>query len=346
MLTVTRQRGKYWYIGGTVKVGKKTLIVQEFSSGTSSKREAEVIARNEEQKVKNRELHGEGNKNDYFLFDQCLETVLKIKTLKSNEIQRIEFLLPHFQGKSISEMKSACTEFLKKNAHLKPSSKERYLATIRSILNFAAKYDDFIPPKIEKIHFNNKRLVYLTKEQRANLLKCYAKHVKPIFITLAYQGRRSQETLQIDFQNVDLKGKWLYFETTKNGEPLRVPMHKRVFWEIARIWIKRKKPKSGKVFLTQTCKPFKDTRGMAGGYNPLKTSHKNALEKYNKAYPDDQIKTFRIHDWRHDWASWMFMRGANNKATQEIGGWKDSKSMDRYVTLSKDHLKAEIAKLK
>src|SRR5262249_31070870 len=54
---------------------------------------------------------------------------------------------------------------------------------------------------------------------------------------------------------------------------------------------------------------------------------------------------FRIHDWRHHWASWFIMRGGRETELMELGGWKDSRMVRRYVRLGVEHLRKAVNQL-
>jgi integrase len=68
----------------------------------------------------------------------------------------------------------------------------------------------------------------------------------------------------------------------------------------------------------------------------------SACDKANPAKERARVAWFRIHDWRHHWASWMVMDGGDGKSLMELGGWKTAKMVDRYVKLSVDHLRLKL----
>lgn len=51
---------------------------------------------------------------------------------------------------------------------------------------------------------------------------------------------------------------------------------------------------------------------------------------------------FRIHDWRHHWASWFIMDGGDAPSLMALGGWKNPKMVQRYVKLSVEHLSRQL----
>jgi integrase len=63
-----------------------------------------------------------------------------------------------------------------------------------------------------------------------------------------------------------------------------------------------------------------------------------------RAYPADEpeLTWFRIHDWRHHWASWFMMKGGRETELMALGGWKDPRMVRRYVRLSVEHLRKAV----
>jgi hypothetical protein len=46
------------------------------------------------------------------------------------------------------------------------------------------------------------------------------------------------------------------------------------------------------------------------------------------------IASFRWHDLRHTWASWLIQRGTPLYELQEMGGWKSAEMVRRYAHLA------------
>jgi len=63
-----------------------------------------------------------------------------------------------------------------------------------------------------------------------------------------------------------------------------------------------------------------------------------------KAAPRDEPRHawFHVHDWRHHWASWFIMKGGRETELMRLGGWKDPRMIQRYVTLSIEHLRKSV----
>ncbi|HUC16731.1 MAG TPA: tyrosine-type recombinase/integrase [Acetobacteraceae bacterium] len=56
-----------------------------------------------------------------------------------------------------------------------------------------------------------------------------------------------------------------------------------------------------------------------------------------------KINWFRLHDWRHHWASHLAMDGCDGATLMKLGGWKSPKMVQRYVDLSLEHLAKKLA---
>ena len=131
---------------------------------------------------------------------------------------------------------------------LAPATVDRFRATLQAALNYGCAQLEVGAPKIPPIRFSNKRIRWLTINEQEALLGAYAEHVKPIALTLCFQGCRVQEALQLDWRHVDLARETIFFERTKNGEPRTVRMHQRVYAALAGLWTAQDEPKGGHVF--------------------------------------------------------------------------------------------------
>lgn len=192
------------------------------------------------------------------------------------------------------------------------------------------------------------RVRWLGVPHADRLLAEYPAHARPIFTLLRFQGCRTQEALQLQLANVDLDRRTIYFERTKNGAPRTVKMHDRVVVAVTALLALRGNPQIGHLFLNSRGRPYADTRDYKWpGGNPLRSVHDTAFAKAVKAgVRPNGGDDFTIHDWRHNWASWMVMEGADIETVKRLGGWKDLRSLARYMAVSTDHMDAAIARLR
>ena len=338
-----RKRGKFYYIRGTVRVGKETFDVKEQSTGFDKLKDAREYASKLESDIREHALNPKADRTKKTTFDDCLALYLEKKHLKPAEIRKINILFPYFEGVNVSEIKSAWDRFCSLKNGLSPATVNRYATVINSVLNFARNDLNISPERIKKEKVKNQVIFMLTDKVRPLLLKCYSDHARPIFIVFAYQGLREQENLQLQWEDVDFKRALLFIRRSKNGEPRQIPMHKKTWWVLARQWIKQKKPTSGNVWLNNKRKPYTDTRKTGCGGSPIRKAHILALQRLKRDYGIN-LK-MRCHDWRHDFASRMVMAGVDLITLQRIGGWKSLDMVKRYATMSQKHESDAINKI-
>jgi integrase len=70
-----------------------------------------------------------------------------------------------------------------------------------------------------------------------------------------------------------------------------------------------------------------------------------ACRACDQAHPPREaaaLNWFRIHDWRHHWTAWFIMDGGDAPSLMALGGWKNPKMIQRYMTLSVEHLGRQV----
>ena len=341
MLT-TRKIGKFYYVRGTVRVGKETVKVKEHSTGFVKSKDAASYASKLESDIREEILNPNADQSDKVLFDDCLRHYLEQKRLKMGELQKIKIITPFFEGKKINEIQEAWHQFCSHKNHLSLSTINRYANILKAILNNGKKEFKITLPNIQKQPVNDTIVFMLNADARTKLLSCYSKHAQPLFIVMSLQGFREQELLQLLWSDIHLKEHRIVIRTSKNGETRTVPMHQKTWWILARAWFKQKCPVSGHVFLNIKGKPYTDTRKTGGG-SPIRKAHINALARLKKEY-GISLK-MRVHDWRHDWAARMIMAGNDLLTLQKIGGWKSISMVERYATFNRKHEQNAINKI-
>lgn len=114
---------------------------------------------------------------------------------------------------------------------------------------------------------------------------------------------------------------------SKNKKPLAQPMTKHVEQLLRMRWEVRNGPL---VFHRGDGRPWGDFKKVW-----------EATKK--RAGVDPRL---RWHDLRHTWATTLTIAGGHERHIQELGGWKDRRSMERYTHLALAHLRqtAELGK--
>jgi integrase len=90
------------------------------------------------------------------------------------------------------------------------------------------------------------------------------------------------------------------------------------------------------VFISSKKKRYSNPEGMGG--NPLTKAHATACKRAG-------ITDFRVHDWRHHWASRMVMSGCDLFTLMKLGGWTTPRMVQRYASVSTEHLSKAISRL-
>lgn len=343
MLSI-RKRGKYYYVRGTVRVGKETIVVKEQSTGFDRLSDSREYVAKLESDIRDSVLNPNQDRSKKTTFDDCLTLYLNKRRPKVAELQKIKILLPHFEGVFVSDIIEAWNRFLSVKNSLAPSTIQRYATIIKSILSLSKEELNITPPKIKTVSVKNQVVFLLPEKVRPLLLSCYSDHARPIFTVYAYQGLREQENLQLQWEDVDFKRCVIFIRTSKNGESRQAPMHKKTWWVLARQWIKQGKPITGHVWITTKGKPYTDTRKTGCGGSPIRKAHILALQRLKNKY-NITVK-MNIHSWRHDWCARMVMSGVDLLTIQKLGGWKSLEMVKRYSAFSTQHEIDAINKLK
>lgn len=128
-------------------------------------------------------------------------------------------------------------------------------------------------------------------------------------------------------------------------------MHEAVFDKLYEIWISTGRPKYGHVFLNSKGTPYSDTRSgkKYQGGSPIRSVNKTAVKNANKKLSAGNlpiIEKFTPHDWRHNFATSCIEAGVDVFTLKELGGWKDIKSLQKYVKISMSSQREALKRLK
>lgn len=342
MLHIRKQKGGFYHVRGTVRVGTETRIIKEHSTGCRERGAAEAYKAKLERDIQAELLHGvEGRARAVTFADAGKMYLDRPGGLHRNDIWRIGQLNDVIGDFAVADLPEAWRLFRSRRcAGLAPATVDRFRATLQAAVNHAAREIGMAVPRLPRVKFRNTRARYLTIDEQDALIGAYVTYVQPIATVLCFQGCRTQEALQLHWRNVDFRLRTLRFDRTKSGEPRVVNMHQRVFAALTKIHAQRAAPQpDDHVFLNRLGRPYADTRDykLPGG-NPIAKTHKTACRHAG-------IVDFRVHDWRHHWASWCVMNGVDLPTLQRWGGWRSLRMIERYATLSAEHLSDAMDKL-
>lgn len=345
MLTM-RPRGKngIYSIRGSVTLGDKCIVVKEFSSGTSDKDAASYLMSEHEMRLRNELMFGAKVKIvDATIADAFASYLSKPKPPCGADIIRVGKLNEVIGDMKLSDVQEAWKSFRANHlAGHKPAGQDRYRAALQAAVNTFYKEHQLEPIRLPGISFKNQRLCYLSHADRDRLINAYAPHVRPIATMLAFHGPRVQTALQIRWgaMGVDMVNRSILFEHSKTDTIQAVPMHERVYQALLPLWMKSGQLIGTQVFLNSRGEPYQDTRkAKIPGGNPLRSAHKTACRRAG-------IVGFRMHDWRHHWASHCVMAGIDLVTIERMGGWTDLRMVERYSAVGFAHMRAAVDKLK
>lgn len=343
-----RKRGEIWHARGTVRVGQDVIPVPQFSTGCHQKGDAEAVAARRESEIRANHLSGESGRQSSLTLNHAIFAYInRAGGLKQYDADRIREIAEHVGTYALKSAPEAWAAFLNlRCAKVAPATIARWRAVFVAALRFGCQaLNAGEPPKIPGVHLEqDERVVYLPDKQRQALLGAYNNAAGRVAVTLAYAGLRTQEALRLDWRYVDFERRTLFVANhgsssgtrTKTGRGRSVPMHDRVYEVLRAEWERQKQPQLGTVFLNRKNQPYRDTRGIGG--NPISKAHQSACLAAG-------VTEFRVHDWRHDFASRCVMSGMDLETLRRIMGWTSLRMAARYVWLTEAHMRDGIAKL-
>jgi integrase len=231
-------------------------------------------------------------------------------------------------GKRLFEITPLDIEKFKtaRSKQVSPASVNRELACFKHMFTKAIEWNMAVDNPVKKVRMfreNPGRIRYLTKPEAQQLLNECAEHLRPIVILALYTGMRLGEILNLKWENIDIRQKSIYIQTTKSGYSRDIPMAEPVYFALGRV------PKiSEYVFCKKDGTRIQDIR----------TAFNNAIKRA-------QIEDFRFHDLRHTFASHLVMNGADLMTVKELLGHRTISMTLRYAHLSPEHKRKAVESL-
>lgn len=321
------KRGNVWWIR---YAGLDGRIIRE-STGSTKFRDAEALLHKRKADIK------EGKQPDIkkivnHTFRELAEEYVKWAERQRGFKQKLyvinqlvdafgQYPLRYFNARLLEQYQ---TERLQQGN--KPATINRHIATLKHMFTKTVDWEMVEEEalkrvrKVKLLEENNRRLRYLSKEECQELINSCASHLRPIVITALNTGMRRSEILNLKWDNVDLKHRFILLDETdtKNGERKEIPINGTLRQTFQRLVRRLDVPY---VFHDpETGKPYQD----------VKTSFRTALRK-------SKIKDFRFHDLRHTFASHLVMAGVDITTVKELLGHKTLNMTLRYAHLAPSH---------
>jgi len=212
------------------------------------------------------------------------------------------------------------------------------IGPLTQVLNFAARRKWCDPPKFERPVFNDKRMRWTPREEAERLI-AGAGRLRPLIVFLLLSGARLSEALHLDWDDVDLRARWMVFRNTKRnkrgddhpGEDRGVPIHPQLIAVLANL----PGPRTGPVFKTPAGKAYAISERHGG---QIKTGWAMTLKRAG-------IRDLRVHDLRHSFATYLRQTGCEERLQDEIMGHASTKMGRRYAHVPRPELIAAIDKI-
>jgi integrase len=338
-----RKRGEVWHCRGTVRVGRQTIDVREFSTGCTRRADASAAGAAEEARIRTELLDGSAGRPKRLPIATCLSAYVNRQGgIAMQDERRITALNEAMGGRPLAEAAAAWREWVASHPKSSPGTLARYRTILQAALRYGAEAHETTAPKLPAVRMPRdagQGLVLLTPAEAERLLAAYNPHARAPVTLLADQGMRTQEALQLDWREVDCERAELRINAhrTKTGRGRAVPMTLRVEVLLRWMWEAQGRPTQGLVFRSIKGTPYSDTRDQGG--NPLAQAHATACRIAG-------VPKFRVHDWRHLWAAGRVMAGVDLFSIMRLGGWSSLRMVEqRYGAVTAQHLREAVRRV-
>jgi integrase len=347
-VTRRRRKGGPWYARGTVRVGKTRIVVAEFSTGCHGRAAADAAAEAEERRLRAELAEGAAGRPDLTIAEAIATYAARPGGVQPYDAARLRDFNRVIGERPLAEAGGAWSAWCDQRAGgMAPATVARCRAVLQAALLHAGRHHHTPAPVLASVAVKagaHSRIAYLSHREADRLVAAYSPAARPVALVLRYQGLRTQEALRLDWRAVDWRRRTLFITAsaaigemrTKSRHSRTIPMHRRVRVQLYLLWRRRDRPASGPVFISSRGVPYADTRGVGG--NPLKKQHMTACRAAG-------VTGFRVHDWRHHWASHLVMAGVDIPTLMRLGGWQDHRMVLRYAAVGTEHMAAAIAKV-
>jgi len=205
-------------------------------------------------------------------------------------------------------------------------SKNKYLATIRRMLNIAVELDWLDKcPKLPRYEEPDIRVRWEPPHRIIALIEAMSlPWMQDAAIVAVASGMREDELFSVQPLTVNLadRSTWIEHETAKSKRARSVPLNDDAFQVIERRM--------------QTAQCWVFTRDNGDG----RKIGQHDRRVFQRACEIVGIEDFHWHDLRHTWASWHVQHGTPLMVLKELGGWETIEMVQKYAHLAPSHLAA------
>ncbi len=336
-----RRRGAIWYARGTVRVGRQSVPISEFSTGQTGRDAADAVAQAEARRVAQAITDGPAGRARLATIAEALAAYLgRPGGLAKYDLVKIAAINDLVGDRLITDAAAAWAQLLADNPTWSPATAKRWQNSLRAGLRAGCQALGLSdPPKLPPVRFKpTRREAMLSDDELRRMLAAYNPHAACPVLLLAYAGLRTQEALQLDWSQVSFGRSppgVLFIRSEKTGGTIRaVPMHPKVDALLFGLWSAAGQPTRGHVFISARGVPYANTKGVGG--NPLAQAHSTACARAG-------IEGFRLHDFRHDFARRLSLAGADASGLMGVLGWSSTRMIPEYILHQQKHMAALVA---
>jgi integrase len=227
---------------------------------------------------------------------------------------------------------------------VKLATVRKYLSILGTIFRYAVKTRLLRVSPLRGVHkptVDDERTRYLSQQEVAALLEAVDRSNTlelPVAVRLAlFTGLRKSELFGLTWERVNLKNIPALYH--RNGKPFAIPPRHALV-----EFTKNKQPR-----LVPLAGPALEALSEWGKVRPIDSHTLVFPSRENPTKPIDirtpwstalrraGIDSFRWHDLRHTFASWVMMSGAGHLELAKLVGHRDLKSVMRYSHLAPEH---------
>lgn len=236
---------------------------------------------------------------------------------------KLRWLHKHLKGRSLQGVDNELVhDVLALKTEASPTTKNRYIALVRAILNAAVDEWKMLDraPKIHRATKKEaKRVRWESREVMERVLARLPRHSRLAADFTLQTGLRESNVTGLIWPQINWKRREARIPRTqvKNDAPLTVPLNSRA------MEILRELQGDHRLYV------FTYRKKRIGNFN---------TRAYKKALAAEGVTDFRWHDLRHTWATWHILSGTSIYELQRLGGWKTLDMVLRYAHTADEYL--------
>ncbi len=331
-----RKTSRHWWTRFTTPDGREVRR----STGTEEKKDAEEYEAKLKQDLWRVARLGEKPRRSWkeAVVQWIAETAHKAS--HDDDLAHLRWLNPHLKDKMLDEINRDQLRVLKAAREadgVANATVNRMLSVVHAILRRAERDWEWLEraPTIPLLPEPKQRVRWLTREEADRLIAELPEHLADMVRFTLATGLREANVTGLEWSQVDLirKVAWIHPDQAKAKKAIGVPLNLDAALVLDR-WKGRHKTH---VFAY----PRRGTDDEMV-WSPVSKAGGHA---WRKALKRAEIESFRWHDLRHTWASWMVQSGVPLHALQELGGWADYAMVQRYAHLAPEHMAEYAARI-